>query len=196
MFADLDARKAALRPRMRNLRRTLARDFPQADWMAGEHVETLLAALNLPLPRIAAVYHPAGAEFDPACVAEKLTALGWTLALPFCRAPDEAMVFRRHAKGERLVPDGAGILSPPPSAQVLTPDLIIAPVLAFDAQGYRLGQGGGYYDRTLDAINQSGATPPVVGLAYDGQEVEAVPVGEHDQRLDAILTETGYRLFE
>lgn len=195
MSADLDARKAALRPRMRNLRRTLARDFPQADWMAGEHVEALLAALNLTVPRVAAVYHPAGAEFDPACVAEKLTDLGWTLALPFCRAPDEAMVFRHHAQGDRLIPDGAGILSPPATAQKLTPDLVIAPVLAFDAQGYRLGQGGGYYDRTLDAMRQSGATPPVVGLAYAGQEVEAVPVGEHDQRLDAILTETGYRLF-
>jgi 5-formyltetrahydrofolate cyclo-ligase len=195
MSADLDARKAALRPRMRSLRRTLARDFPQADWMAGEQVEALLAALKLTVPRIAAVYHPAGAEFDPACVAEQLTGLGWTLALPFCRAPDEAMVFRRHAKGDRLAPDAVGMLSPPPSAQVVIPDLVIAPVLAFDAQGYRLGQGGGYYDRTLDVIKQSGVTPPVVGLAYSGQEVEAVPVGEHDQRLDAILTETGYRLF-
>jgi len=195
MSADLDVRKTAMRPRMRSLRRTLARDFPQADWMAGEHVEALLAALTLTVPRIAAVYHPAGAEFDPACVAEKLTALGWTLALPYCPAPDEAMVFRRHEKGDRLAPDGAGILSPPASAEALTPNLIIAPVLAFDAEGYRLGQGGGYYDRTLDAMRQRGATPPVVGLAYAGQEVEAVPFGEHDQRLDAILTETGYRLF-
>jgi 5-formyltetrahydrofolate cyclo-ligase len=195
MSAALDVEKAALRPRMRSLRRALARDFPQADWMAGEHVEPLLGALNLTDPRVAAVYHPAGAEFDPACVAEKLAALGWTLTLPFCRAPDEAMVFRRHAKGERLAPDGAGMLSPPSSAEVLRPDLIIAPVLAFDAHGYRLGQGGGYYDRTLDAMRQTGPAPLVVGLAYAGQEVEAVPIGDHDQRLDAILNETGYRHF-
>jgi 5-formyltetrahydrofolate cyclo-ligase len=195
MSADLDAQKAALRPRMRTLRRGLARDFPQADWMAGEQVAALLAALNLTVPRVAAVYHPAGAEFDPACVAEKLAAHGWTLTLPFCSRPNEPMVFRRHAKGDRLIPDGAGILSPPPRAQKLRPDLIIAPVLAFDAHGYRLGQGGGYYDRTLAAIRKTGPAPPVVGLAYAGQEVEAVPVGGHDQRLDAILTETGYRLF-
>ena len=195
MSADLDAQKAALRPRMRTLRRGLARDFPQADWMAAEHVDALLAALNLTVPGVAAVYHPAGAEFDPACVAEVLTARGWTLTLPFCPGPKVAMVFRRYAPGDRLIPDGAGILSPPPRAQKLRPELIIAPVLAFDAQGYRLGQGGGYYDRTLDAIRKTGPAPRVVGLAYDGQEVEAVPVGEHDQRLDAILTETGYRLF-
>ncbi len=195
MSADLNADKAALRPRMRNLRRMLARDFPQADWMAGEHVEALLAALTLTVPGVAAIYHPAGAEFDPACVAEMLIGQGWTLSLPFCIDPDQPMVFRRHAKGDRLIPDGAGMLSPPPEAEVMQPRLIIAPVLAFDDRGYRLGQGGGYYDRTLAAIRQTGATPTVVGLAYAGQEVDIVPAGDHDERLDAILTETGYRLF-
>ncbi len=180
---------------MRTLRRGLARDFPQAVWMAGEHVDALLAALNVTVRRVAAVYHPAGAEFDPVCVAEMLTARGWILTLPFCIAADQPMVFRRHKPGDRLIPDGAGMLSPPPRAQKLRPDLIIAPVLAFDARGYRLGQGGGYYDRTLEAIKKTGPAPPVVGLAFAGQEVEAVPIGDHDQRLDAILTETGYRLF-
>ncbi len=194
MSADIDARKAALRPRMRTLRRDLARDIPQADWLAGEHVEALLAALGLSKPGVAAVYHPAGAEFDPACVAEKLSGLGWTLTLPFCIARDEAMVFRRKPADGRLIPDGAGILSPPPTAQKLRPDLIVAPVLAFDARGGRLGQGGGFYDRTLESLNASGPAPPVVGLAYAGQEIDAVPAEDHDQRLDAILTETGYRL--
>ena len=180
---------------MRRLRRDLARDIPQADWLAGEHVEALLNALGLTRPGVAAVYHPAGAEFDPACVAEKLASLDWTLTLPFCAAPHEAMVFRRHAKGDRLVPDGAGMLSPPPSAPALRPDLIIAPVLAFDGRGCRLGQGGGYYDRTLAALKAGGASPVVAGLAYAGQAVDTVPAEDHDQRLDAILTETGYRVF-
>jgi 5-formyltetrahydrofolate cyclo-ligase len=195
MSADIDAQKAALRPRMRTLRRTLARDIPQADWLAGEHVEALLAALGLTAPGVAAVYHPAGAEFDPACVAEKLTTFGWTLALPACPAPDTAMVFRAYAHGDPLAPDGAGILSPRPKAKAVIPTLIIAPVLAFDAQGHRLGQGGGYYDRTLAALRVKGVTPPVVGLAYAGQALEAVPAEDHDQRLSAILTETGYRVF-
>ncbi|HEY9216874.1 MAG TPA: 5-formyltetrahydrofolate cyclo-ligase, partial [Phenylobacterium sp.] len=76
------------------------------------------------------------------------------------------------------------------AAQV-APDLVLAPLLAFDRRGHRLGQGAGHYDRTL--ANLRAAKPVwVVGLAYAGQEVEEIPAEPHDQRLDAILTETGY----
>jgi 5-formyltetrahydrofolate cyclo-ligase len=74
---------------------------------------------------------------------------------------------------------------------VVTPNLVIAPVLAFDRHGGRLGQGGGHYDRTLADLR--GQRPVfVLGVAFAGQEIEAAPMDPHDQRLDAILTETGY----
>jgi 5-formyltetrahydrofolate cyclo-ligase len=66
--------------------------------------------------------------------------------------------------------------------------------LAFDRHGYRLGQGGGYYDRTVQALRASGRVW-AIGLAYAGQERPAVPREAHDQPLDAILTETGYHVF-
>ena len=69
--------------------------------------------------------------------------------------------------------------------------MVIAPLLAFDRGGGRLGQGGGHYDRTLEALRVQGRVF-VVGLAYAGQEVAEVPSQPHDQKLDAILTETGY----
>ena len=69
--------------------------------------------------------------------------------------------------------------------------MVIAPLLAFDRGGGRLGQGGGLYDRTLEALRVQGRVF-VVGLAYAGQEVAEVPSEPHDQKLDAILTETGY----
>jgi 5-formyltetrahydrofolate cyclo-ligase len=73
----------------------------------------------------------------------------------------------------------------------LEPDLVITPLLAFDLFGGRLGQGGGYYDRTLEALR---ARKPVValGLAYAGQQIARAPVEPHDQTLDAILTEKAY----
>jgi 5-formyltetrahydrofolate cyclo-ligase len=70
----------------------------------------------------------------------------------------------------------------------VVPDLIITPLLAFDRDGGRLGQGGGYYDRTFAAC------PHIlrVGLAYAGQEAPSLPMEAHDQRLHGVLTETGY----
>ena len=71
------------------------------------------------------------------------------------------------------------------------PDIVFTPALAFDRRGGRLGQGGGYYDRTIAALR---AVRPVlvIGLAYAAQELPEIPMDEHDQRLDAILTETGF----
>jgi 5-formyltetrahydrofolate cyclo-ligase len=77
----------------------------------------------------------------------------------------------------------------------VVPDVLLIPLLAFDATGYRLGYGGGYYDRTLSALR---AQKPVIaiGIAYAGQQVAAVPHEAHDQRLDGVLTEEGLRLSE
>jgi 5-formyltetrahydrofolate cyclo-ligase len=74
------------------------------------------------------------------------------------------------------------------------PDLIIAPLLAFDSRGGRLGQGGGLYDRTIRDLRRRGSVF-VLGLAYAEQELETTPMGPEDERLDAILTECGYRSF-
>jgi 5-formyltetrahydrofolate cyclo-ligase len=82
-----------------------------------------------------------------------------------------------------------GIEQPLPSAAALEPDLLIVPMAAFDAAGYRVGYGGGYYDRTIAGLR---ARRPVIaiGVAYDAQEVDAVPRGPYDARLDHLVTPT------
>jgi 5-formyltetrahydrofolate cyclo-ligase len=102
-----------------------------------------------------------------------------------------ALVFRLHEPGEALAPDALGVPAPTAAAQEVWPDVVFTPVLAFDRNGGRLGQGGGHFDRTIEALR---ARKPVVviGVAYAGQEVAEVPLEPHDQRLDGILTETGY----
>jgi 5-formyltetrahydrofolate cyclo-ligase len=87
--------------------------------------------------------------------------------------------------------DAAKIPSPTDDAETLTPQLLITPLLAFDRDGYRLGQGGGYYDRTIAALRAAGSLF-VIGLAYAGQQIARAPREAHDQPLDAILTENGY----
>ena len=155
------------------------------------------AALNLPLgptgaPPWVAGYRPMGSELDPGPLLARLAELGARILLPVVAKRGGPLVFREAGDLAGHVPDAAGILAPPPTALEAAPDLIIAPLLAFDRSGGRLGYGGGYYDRTV-ALLRAGPGVTVVGLAFSGQEVDNVPREPHDQRLDAICTESGYR---
>lgn len=136
-------------------------------------------------------YHALGAEIDPAPTVARFAGRGALIALP-AATPDRPLLFRLVQAGDTPSPDAFGIPSPPPGAPDVLPDLLVTPLLAFDAAGGRLGQGGGHYDRTIAAIRE---IKPlfVLGLAFAGQEVPVLDMAPHDQRLDAILTETGYR---
>jgi 5-formyltetrahydrofolate cyclo-ligase len=182
--------KMALRVRLRGLRRRLAAEIPDA---------AERAARRLPLSRfsrfrIVSIYNPQGSELDPGPVLDAILGVdpGFAqAALPVAVERDGPLRFRLWRPTDALVPDAVGIPSPPPSAPEVAPNLIIAPVLGFDRRGGRLGQGGGHYDRTL-AILRRDRPVFVLGLGYAGQEIDAVPTDRHDQRLDAILTETAF----
>lgn len=132
-----------------------------------------------------------GAELDPEPLARALMASGQRICLPVVLERDAPMIFRAWAPGEPLETDAAGCPAPLPLAELVDPDLIVTPLLAFDETGGRLGQGGGYYDRTFAA--RPGAAR--VGLAFAAQRVESLPIDDHDIRLHGVLTETGYRSF-
>ncbi len=128
---------------------------------------------------------------DPGPLLRRLAGESARIVLPAARSAGEPLEFRAPNPGEPLEPDDLGVPAPPADAPALRPDLVIAPVMAFDRAGGRLGQGVGCYDRTLAMLRSSGPVF-VVGLAYAGQELARVPVETHDQTLDAILTEKGY----
>lgn len=179
--------KLALRAHLRGARRRLASEAGDA---------AIRAAARLPLDalppfRSFSGYVALGSEIDPGPLMDRLAQTGAEAALPVAASREAALAFRRWDRGGPLQPDAFGVPSPPPSAPEVRPDLVIAPVLAFDRQGGRLGQGAGHYDRTL--ANLRGLKPVfVLGLAYAGQELPEVPMEPHDQRLDAILTETAF----
>jgi len=135
-------------------------------------------------------YHPIGAELDCLELMARLTEAGHVTCLPIVAKRGAPLVFRRWAPGEPLKDGLGGIPVPPPSAPVVEPDILFVPLIAFDRAGYRLGYGGGYYDRTLTALRARKAIL-AVGLAFAAQEVPAVPHLDYDARLDAILTEEG-----
>jgi len=135
-----------------------------------------------------------GSEIDPSPLMGRLLEAGARLALPAASLETAPMVFRAFDFGDPLELDAFGALAPLGGASEVQPDLVIAPLLAFDRFGGRIGQGGGHYDRTLAALRARGPVF-VLGLAYAGQEVGTLPRDPHDEPLDAVVTELGLRHF-
>ena len=127
---------------------------------------------------------------DSRPLSDELHKLGWKLALPWCEGPDLPVVFRAWTPGDDMAPAVWGIAEPLPTRAAIAPDIVLVPLLAFDPAGYRLGYGGGFYDRSLEELR---AAKPVVavGIAYDEQRRDAVPHLDYDQPLDWVLTPSG-----
>jgi len=129
-------------------------------------------------------------EIDPAALLARLAGEGYRLALPVMQGKGQPLLFRAWAPGDRMGSGQWGIAEPLPERPVLEPDVVLVPLLAFDAHGYRLGYGGGFYDRTLKRLR---ALKPVtaVGIGYDELKIDAVPHLDYDQLLDWVLTPSG-----
>jgi len=133
-------------------------------------------------------YMPMKSELDPRPLMRKLADAGARLALPVVIARGVPLLMRGYGFGDALVRGVWDIRVPPPEAGEVAPDIVLAPLLAFDRSGNRLGYGAGYYDMTITALR---ANKPVVavGVAFAAQEVDAVPTTPRDVRLDFVLTE-------
>ena len=196
---DIPTAKAALRWQAKERRAAIAPEVrAEAALRLASHAPLLLAvvARRMPLTAdistniavanlIVASFMPFAAELDPRPLIRVLQQHGARLALPRIDGPE--ISFRLHPEGAALRPGAFGIAEPLPDAPAVHPDLILAPLLAFDRSGARIGYGRGYYDRALARLPQACA----VGLAFAAQEVAAVPVDSHDHPLEFILTENG-----
>ena len=177
--------KSVLRDQARAQRAALARACP--DFAAR------IAAVELPIAKGAVIsfYWPMGDEADPRAMAARLAERGHALALPVTVEKGAPLVFRLWREGDPLIVHAFGMHEPAASAPEVRPDVLLVPLLAFDARGHRLGYGGGFYDRTLAALE----TKLAIGVAYAGQESEALPIHERDHPLDMVVTERGLRRF-
>ncbi len=186
MISDLKVEKKAARAKASALRAGLHADLSLT---AGAR----LAARGLPIPLqpqciIVSIFHSFGTEISTFEVFDALVRTGWITALPIVVAKNMPLLFRRWMPGEHLVSGLWDIQIPADTAEEVDPDVLLVPLLAFDRAGYRLGYGGGFYDRTLEKLR---CIKPVtaIGLGYAGQEVDSVLRDEHDQKLDWIMTE-------
>jgi 5-formyltetrahydrofolate cyclo-ligase len=153
-----------------------------------------IAALAFPLPiragTIVSGFMPLKSEISPLPLLHKLTEQGARLALPAIAGRGHPLVMREWTWGEPLAAGVWGIREPLPHAPAIDPDIVLAPLLAFDRAGHRLGYGGGYYDLTIAQL-RGRKTIVAVGVAFAVQEVFTVPVTPRDASLDLVLTERG-----
>ena len=186
----LDAEKQRLRATAKQSR---ARAAAAAEEAGAAVAEAVIAALDdgrIPLAAGAPVsgYWPKGDELDPRPLMARLSERGHPVGLPVVTGRDRPLTFRRWAPEAALVPAAFGLLEPEPDQPEVLPDLLLVPLLAFDRNGWRLGYGGGFYDRTVAKLQGAGR-PLTVGLAYAGQEQARVPHGPTDRPMDWIATE-------
>lgn len=134
-----------------------------------------------------ALYWPHRGEYDTRALAERLRASGTQVLLPVIVAPAAPMVFRAWQAGGALRHGPHGIAEPAEGPDVV-PTAILAPAVGFDAAGYRLGYGGGYFDRTLAVL---APRPLLIGCAHEFARLPTLHPQAHDIPLDYVVTEDG-----
>ena len=178
--------KSALRETARKLRDQLKSIHAEAPTqLADRFPEKLLTRFG---PMVSG-YIAIGSELDPAPVLRRIQRLGAKVCYPRIEADDQ-MTFRVIKSEDDLEQGRFGLTQPGPHTEMASPTLVLAPLLAFDAAGNRLGYGKGHYDRALARLRESGRVF-VCGLAYSDQEVVTIPTEPTDIPLDWIVTETG-----
>jgi 5-formyltetrahydrofolate cyclo-ligase len=135
-------------------------------------------------------FSPIADEFRVWPLLRRLADAGHRLALPVMQGKGKPLLFRAWAPGDAMDKAVWGIAEPKPDKPTLDPDILIVPLLAFDRAGWRLGYGGGFYDRSLRDLRARKAVV-AVGLAFDEQQVDAVPHLDYDERLDWVLRPSG-----
>lgn len=138
--------------------------------------------------RVFSGYWPIKGEPNLRHVLEALHGMGALIALPLVEVKQAPLVFRRWTPETKMVRGDWNIPVPPPEAEVVVPEIALAPVVGWTDDAYRLGYGGGYFDRTLAALSPR---PFTIGIGVQSARLATIFPQPHDIRLDAILTEAG-----
>jgi 5-formyltetrahydrofolate cyclo-ligase len=185
MASSVEAAKAVIRREAQARRDALPPDLRAAAAQA-------IAARPFPVPvragAIVSGFMPVKCEINPLPLMRVLAESGAQLALPAVTGRGQPLIMRAFTFGEALASGVWGIREPRHDALQVDPDIVIAPLLAFDRSGHRIGYGAGYYDMTIAALRAKKSIL-AVGIAFAAQEITSVPTTPRDARLDLVLTE-------
>jgi 5-formyltetrahydrofolate cyclo-ligase len=185
--AELRAWRRSERQRLLALR-TAAPPVERRLW--GNEIEAKLRALFVERPvTTLGVYWPFQAEFDPRALIDWVIAQGFAVALPAVVDKKGPLEYRAWRPGEALI-DGVWNIPIPEVRKVVLPQAVLAPLVGFDRQCYRLGYGGGYFDRTLAAL---APRPLAIGVGFEMSQMETIFPQSFDIPMDVIVTEARIR---
>lgn len=182
------AERARLRAERQALSVDARRDAGQA---LAVHVHDLLnTSFGGAQGKVISAYWPIKGEPDLRDLLTALHGIGASVALPIVETKGGPLVFRRWTPATRMIRGDWNIPVPPPQAEELTPDIALAPLIGWDSACYRLGYGGGYFDRTLAAL---APRPFTIGVGLEAARLATIYPQPHDIPLDVIVTEAGIR---
>jgi 5-formyltetrahydrofolate cyclo-ligase len=182
---DIETAKRDLRREAADRRRIAVQASPHACFAVRDR---FLAAITPAVGAAASAYWPLEDEFDPRPLFMELHRRGHPIGLPVIVGKGQPLLFRRWTPDIALVRGSFRVMTPPPESPEVIPQVLLVPLLAFDRAGYRLGYGGGFYDRTIAKLRAAGDVL-AVGVTLAALEVPAVPRDDTDEPLDWIVTE-------
>ncbi len=180
--------KEFLREQFKDIRSLISENEAKA---ASEKISNIFFEnITLTKTDIISGYYPINDEMSPIYLFDQLKKKKITTSLPVVTGSNMPLIFREWQQGEELVPNKiTKVQEPKAAAKQVNPTIILVPMLAFDENGYRLGYGGGFFDRTIRNFKKYNHKFITVGIAYERQKTEPLPLDAHDQRLDYIITE-------
>ncbi len=185
-MTEIESAKKSLREEV--MKKRVAVHTQSRDRAAATVRDLFLQTLPLRPNMIVAGYWPLSGELDTTPLLNALAEKKYSVCLPVVTDHKDPLIFRAWNPGMTLTEGYSGTKVPPTSAPVQEPDIIMVPLIAFDRAGYRLGYGGGFYDRTLNALRAE-RTILAVGLGYGVQQVPIVPHDGGDAKLDWVVTD-------
>ena len=182
-MTDLQTFKDSARREARSQRKTA-----QTDQAADQAASVFLDSVTVTATDTVALYRAIQSELNPAPLVEALMAKEVGVCFPVVVAAGKPLEFRAATSETRFVTGAFGAAIPEDGSPVVIPSVVVVPLLAFDCKLYRLGYGGGFYDRTLEWLRSEHSTR-AYGYAYAAQEMKMVPIESTDERLDGVVTE-------
>lgn len=172
---------------LRKIAKTHRNEISRSD---NDAANILFSNFNFPVSEnnIVSGFIPVGSEIDPRNLMGEIAKMGAKLCLPRINSETNNIDFHEYDLGDELEIGKMGLQEPFANKKILDPDIILVPLLAFDEKLYRLGYGGGYYDRAIAKLRQIKKII-TIGIGFNGQKVDNIPIEPHDEKLDYILTE-------